>query len=41
MQEIVIDTGTIGSDPLDGYRVVESGAIELINSRCVSKRSLR
>jgi DNA polymerase-3 subunit epsilon len=32
MREIVIDTETIGLDPLDGHRIVEIGAVELINS---------
>jgi DNA polymerase III subunit epsilon len=31
MREIIIDTETTGFDPLDGYRVVEIGAVELIN----------
>jgi DNA polymerase III subunit epsilon len=31
MREIVIDTETTGLDPLNGDRVVEIGAIELIN----------
>jgi DNA polymerase-3 subunit epsilon len=31
MREIVIDTETTGLDPLDGHRVVEVGAVELIN----------
>jgi DNA polymerase III subunit epsilon len=31
MREIIIDTGTTGLDPLDGHRVVEIGAVELIN----------
>jgi DNA polymerase III subunit epsilon len=31
MREIVIDTETTGLDPLDGHRVIEIGAVELIN----------
>jgi DNA polymerase III subunit epsilon len=31
MGEIVIDTETTGFDPLNGHRVVEIGAVELIN----------
>jgi DNA polymerase-3 subunit epsilon len=31
MREIVIDTETTGFDPLNGDRVVEIGAVELIN----------
>jgi DNA polymerase III subunit epsilon len=31
MREIVIDTETTGLDPLDGHRVVEIGAVELVN----------
>jgi DNA polymerase-3 subunit epsilon len=31
VREIVIDTETTGLDPLDGHRIVEIGAIELIN----------
>jgi DNA polymerase-3 subunit epsilon len=31
IHEIVIDTETTGLDPLDGHRVVEIGAVELIN----------
>jgi DNA polymerase III subunit epsilon len=30
MREIVIDTETTGLDPLDGNRVVEIGAVELV-----------
>jgi len=33
MREIVIDTETIGLDPSNGDRVVEIGAVELVN-RC-------
>ena len=31
MREIVIDTETTGLDPADGHRIVEIGAIELMN----------
>ena len=31
MCEIVIDTETTGLDPLDGHRIVEIGAVELVN----------
>ncbi len=31
MREIVLDTETTGLDPRDGHRIVEIGAIELIN----------
>ncbi|MFO1088885.1 MAG: DNA polymerase III subunit epsilon [Hyphomicrobiales bacterium] len=31
IREIVLDTETTGLDPVDGHRVVEVGAIELIN----------
>jgi DNA polymerase III subunit epsilon len=31
MREIVIDTETTGLDPLDGHRIVEIGAVELVN----------
>jgi hypothetical protein len=31
MREIVIDTETTGLDLLDGHRVVEIGAVELVN----------
>ena len=31
MREIVIDTETTGLDPLNGDRIVEIGAVELIN----------
>jgi hypothetical protein len=31
MRQTVIDTETIGLDPLDGHRIVEIGAVELIN----------
>jgi len=31
MREIVLDTETTGLDPFDGHRLVEIGAIELIN----------
>jgi hypothetical protein len=33
MREIVIDTETTGLDPLDGHRIIEIGAVELVN-RC-------
>ncbi len=31
MREIVLDTETTGLDPFDGHRVVEIGAVELVN----------
>ena len=31
MREIVLDTETTGLDPFDGHRIVEIGAVELIN----------
>ncbi len=31
MREIVLDTETTGLDPADGHRIVEIGAIELVN----------
>jgi DNA polymerase III subunit epsilon len=31
MREIVIDTETTGLDPLSGHRVVEIGAVELVD----------
>jgi DNA polymerase III subunit epsilon len=31
MREIVLDTETTGIDPLDGHRLVEIGAVELLN----------
>ena len=31
MREIVMDTETTGLDPADGHRIVEIGAIELVN----------
>ena len=31
MREIVLDTETTGLDPLDGHRVVEIGAVELLD----------
>jgi DNA polymerase-3 subunit epsilon len=31
MREIVIDTEAIGLDPLEGHRIVEIEAVELIN----------
>jgi Exonuclease len=31
MREIVIDTETTGLDPLDGHRIVEIGAVGLVN----------
>jgi DNA polymerase III subunit epsilon len=31
MREIVIDTETTGLDPLNGDRIVEIGAVELVN----------
>jgi DNA polymerase III epsilon subunit-like protein len=38
MREIVIDTETSGLDPLDGHRVVEIGAVELINRSPTGQR---
>ena len=31
MREIVLDTETTGLDPVDGHRIVEIGAVELLN----------
>jgi DNA polymerase III subunit epsilon len=31
MREIVIDTETTGLDPLGGHRIVEIGAVELVD----------
>ena len=31
MREIVLDTETTGFDPLSGHRVVEIGAVELVD----------
>ena len=31
MREIVIDTETTGLDPLGGHRVVEIGAVEMVD----------
>ena len=31
MREIVLDTETTGLDPLEGHRIVEIGAVELVN----------
>ena len=31
MREIVLDTETTGFDPLNGHRIVEIGAVELVN----------
>ena len=31
MREIVLDTETTGLDPLQGHRLVEIGAVELLN----------
>ena len=31
MREIVIDTETTGLDPLSGHRVVQIGAVELVD----------
>ena len=31
MREIVIDTETTGLDPLGGHRIVEIGAVELLD----------
>ena len=31
MREIVIDTEITGLDPLDGHRIVEIGAVELVD----------
>ena len=31
MREIVLDTETTGLDPADGHRIVEIGAIEIVN----------
>ena len=39
MREIVIDTETTGLDPLDGHRIVEIGAVELVD-RAVTGNTL-
>jgi DNA polymerase III subunit epsilon len=39
MREMVIDTETTGLDPLGGYRVVEIGAVELINRSLTGETS--
>ena len=40
MREIVIDTETTGRDPSDSHRVVEIGAVELINGSPPGQRYL-
>jgi DNA polymerase III subunit epsilon len=40
MREIVIDTETTGLDPLDGDRIVEIGAVELVD-RAVTGNTFR
>jgi len=37
MREIVLDTETTGLDPADGHRIVEIGAVELLNHMPTSK----
>jgi DNA polymerase-3 subunit epsilon len=41
MREIVIDTETTGLDPLNGDRVVDIGAVELIERSPTSQTSHR
>jgi DNA polymerase III epsilon subunit-like protein len=36
MREIVLDTETTGFDPLGGHRIVEIGAVELLDRPDVS-----
>ena len=38
MREIVLDTETTGLDPLGGHRIVELGAVELVDHRRPSRR---
>ncbi len=37
MREIVLDTETTGLDPEDGHRIVEIGAVELMNNVLTGK----
>ncbi len=38
MRQIVLDTETTGLDPAEGHRIIEIGAIELVNRRLTEKR---
>ena len=40
MREIVLDTETTGLDPEDGHRIVEIGAVELVNHVPTGKESV-
>ena len=33
MRQVILDTETTGIDPKDGHRLVEIGAIEMVNRR--------
>jgi DNA polymerase-3 subunit epsilon len=33
MRQIVLDTETTGLDPLQGHRIIEIGAVELVNRK--------
>ncbi|HBQ07113.1 MAG TPA: DNA polymerase III subunit epsilon, partial [Halomonas sp.] len=33
MRQVILDTETTGIDPKDGHRLVEIGAVEMINRR--------
>jgi DNA polymerase III subunit epsilon len=37
MRQVVLDTETTGLDPLLGHRVIEIGAVELVNRRATTK----
>jgi DNA polymerase-3 subunit epsilon len=38
MRQIILDTETTGIDPRDGHRLIEIGAVEMVNRRLTGKR---
>ena len=38
MREIVLDTETTGINPADGHRIIEIGALELVNQTPTGER---
>ena len=37
-RQIILDTETTGLDPLQGHRIIEIGAVEMLNRRLTGNR---